>query len=145
MSLKRSRLVLILLHGFVAFTAIFGAILVVPTMPLAWIKAGPFTDWTVPAIALGLLVGGSAVVAVLLLIADARLGAFASMVAGAAIVAFELVEITVVGFTLTEFGPDEPVAWLQVVYLVVGATQLVLAYRLWRRVAEPRARTRYAH
>ncbi|MGZ6372926.1 MAG: hypothetical protein ACXWL8_05975 [Candidatus Limnocylindria bacterium] len=38
------RIGLIVLDAFVAFTAIYGAIWVVPTIPLEWLKHGPFTD-----------------------------------------------------------------------------------------------------
>ena len=47
-----TRIGLLILNGFVAISAIAGAIWVVPTMPMEWIKYGPFTDWTIPAIAL---------------------------------------------------------------------------------------------
>ena len=44
-----------------------------------------------------------------------------AVVTGVAMVAFEIVEISVVGFSLVDYGIDEPVAWLQVVYIVVGS------------------------
>ena len=40
-----ARIALLILHALVAVSAIAGAIWVVPTMPLEWIKAGPFEDW----------------------------------------------------------------------------------------------------
>ena len=126
-----SRIALLVLHGIVAVTAIGGAIWVVPTMPLEWIKAGPFDDWTIPAIVLG-LVGILAAIAFVGVIARPWLGALASVVAGAAMVTFELVEIAVVGWT-----PADPAlngqfqAWLQPIYLVVGSAQIVFGVRLW--------------
>ena len=88
-----TRATLLVLQVFVAFTAIFGALFVVPTLPLDWIKAGPLTDFTIPAIALGVACGGSAVVAVVLLVIAPRLGGAASIVAGLFMIAFEVVEI----------------------------------------------------
>ncbi len=126
-----SRIALLVLHGIVAVTAIGGAIWVVPTMPLEWIKAGPFDDWTIPAIVLG-FAGVLAAIAFVGVIARPWLGALASVVAGAAMVTFELVEIAVVGWT-----PADPAltgqfqAWLQPIYLVVGSAQLLLGVRLW--------------
>ena len=90
-----SRIALLVVHGLVALTAIGGAIWVVPTMPLDWIKAGPFADWTVPAIALG-FVGLIAAAAFVAVIVRPWLGALASVAAGSAMIVFELVEIAVV-------------------------------------------------
>src|SRR5688572_138816 len=95
------RIGLLVLHGFVAISAIAGAIWVVPTMPMEWIKYGPFTDWTIPAIALG-FVGVLAAGTFVLVVVRPWAGALASIVAGAAMILFELVEIGVVGWTLTD-------------------------------------------
>lgn len=129
-----NRTTLIVLQAFVAFTAIVGALFVVPTLPLDWIKAGPMTDFTIAAIALGIC-GLAAVVAVVLLVVEPRLGGAASVVAGALMIAFELVEIAVVGFALTEYGAENPQAWLQVVYIAIGAIGMGLGYRLWKAPA----------
>jgi hypothetical protein len=134
-----SRTALLILHAIVAVTAIAGAIWVVPTMPLEWIKAGPLDDWTIPAMALG-FVGILAAIAFAGVIARPWVGALASVVAGAAMVIFELVEIAVVGWT-----PADPAlngqfqAWLQPIYLIVGSAQLLFGVRLWmvRRSGAP--------
>jgi hypothetical protein len=140
-----TRIGLVVLDAFVAFTAIYGAIFVVPTIPLEWLKYGPFTDYTVPALALGILVGGSATLAAILLLVRPWAGAVATMVAGVMIIGFEIVEIGVVGFTLIEYDASQFQAWLQVVYLALGAVQLFAGYRFWRRL-EPRIRrTGLAH
>ena len=113
--------VLATLTGLVALTTIQGAIFVVPVMPRSWLHQGliaPFGDYTIPALALGILCGGGAVFALVAVLARPRLGALASVVAGTVMVGFELVEIAVVGFTPVLF-PSEPVAWLQVFYLVL--------------------------
>lgn len=126
-----SRVGLLVFNGFVAVSAIAGAIWVVPTMPLDWIKAGPFTDWTIPAIALG-LVGVLSAIGFVTAVVRPWLGALASVTAGAAMVVFELVEIAVVGWT-----PADPAlngnfqAWLQPIYLATGSAQLLFGIRLW--------------
>lgn len=140
-----TRATLILLQVFVAFTAIFGAIFVVPTLPLDWLKAGPLTDYTIPALALGVACGGSALVALALLIVAPHLGGAASIVAGLFMVAFEVVEIAIVGFALIEHGAENPQSWLQEVYLAIGAAGMALGYHLWRAEAEPRRMARLAH
>ena len=128
------RWALVALAAFVALTAIQGAIFVVPTMPRSVLRKGImalFPDFTIPALALGVLCGGSALVAVVTLLLRPRIGALASMVAGAFMVGFELVEILVVGFTPAQ-TPDQFPAWLQVVYLAVGGALAMLGARLWK-------------
>jgi hypothetical protein len=125
-----ARIALLVLSGFVAVSAIGGAIWVVPAMPLDWIKAGPFTDWTVPSLALG-FVGVLAAAAFVALIVRTWAGALASILAGGAMVTFELVEIGVVGWTLSDPGPAYFQSWLQLVYLVVGSLLVLIGLRLW--------------
>jgi uncharacterized membrane protein YuzA (DUF378 family) len=144
MGLFTTRGTLILLQVFVAFTALFGAVVVVPTLPLEWLQAGPLTDYTIPAFALGIC-GIAAVVAVILLIVAPRLGGLASMVAGLLMIIFEVVEIAVVGLAIVEHGASNPQSWLQIVYIVIGAAGLALGYHLWRLYEEPRRMARPAH
>jgi hypothetical protein len=130
-----TRIGLLILNGFVAISAIAGAIWVVPTMPMEWIKAGPFTDWTIPAIALG-AVGVLAAAAFVALLVRPWLGALGSIVAGVAMVVFELVEIGVVGWTLADPTLSGFQASLQVIYLVIGSVQALLGWRLWLSTRE---------
>lgn len=122
------------LAAFMALTAIQGAIFVVPTMPRSVLHQGVlalFPDFTIPALALGLLCGGSALVAFVAVLVRPKLGALASIVAGIFMIVFELIEIVVVGFTPVQ-TPDQFPAWLQVIYLVVGGAMVILGARLWR-------------
>lgn len=130
----RLRVPLIALEAFVALTAIYGAIVVVPTLPPEWLRAGlvaPFTDFTIPALALGILCGGGSLIALISVLAWPPIGAITSVVAGAVMVVFELVETLVVGFTAAIY-PTQPVAWLQVLYIVVGLAIAALGARLWK-------------
>jgi hypothetical protein len=124
------RIGLVVVNAFVAFTAIYGAIWVVPTMPMEWLKFGPFTDWTIPAIALGFVGVIAAITAVLVLVRPWA-GALASVVAGLAMIVFELVEIGVVGWTLSDPTLDGFQKSLQLVYLIVGSVQTALGIGLW--------------
>jgi hypothetical protein len=97
-----------------ALTAIAGAIFVVPTMPRSVLHNGIlalFPDYTIPALALGAFCGGAALVTLVAVFARPQLGALAALVAGAFMIAFELVEILVVGFTPMQ-TPDQFPAWL---------------------------------
>jgi predicted membrane-bound mannosyltransferase len=132
-----SRGLLAVLSGFIAVTALAGAAFVVPTLPLEWLEGSVLSDYTIPALALG-LVGLSAVVTLAaLVVGPEAAGAFA-VVTGTAMVIFELVEIWVVGFSLVEYGIGEPVAWLQVIYLVVGAMLAGVGLSLWRATGRER-------
>jgi hypothetical protein len=127
----KTRAALVLLEGILAFTAILGALAIIPNLPHDWIKGSVFPDYTIPALALGVLVGGSAVIAGLAVIFRPMIGAAASVVAGVMIIGFELVEIIVVGFTLVTYGAGQPQSWLQVAYITVGAAITILGARLW--------------
>ncbi|HEX6798297.1 MAG TPA: hypothetical protein VF116_11365 [Ktedonobacterales bacterium] len=122
------------LAAFTALTAIYGAIFVIPTMPRSVLHKGVlalFTDFTIPALALGILCGGGALVAFVTVLVRPQIGALASVIEGLFMIVFELVEIVVVGFTPVQ-TPDQFPAWLQVVYLVVGGTMVILGARLWK-------------
>ena len=144
MSHAATRATLMVLQVFVALTAIFGAILVVPTLPREWLRAGPFTDYTIPALVLGVC-GAMALIAIVLLAVAPRLGGAASIVAGLFMIAFEVVEIAVVGLAVVVHGAENPQSWLQIVYLVIGAAGMALGYHLWRLEEESRQMARPAH
>ena len=123
------RSAIVLLCAFVALTAIPSAFLVLPSLPLEWLS-GPFSDYTVPAVALA-MVGALAAAAALGVISTPQLGALAAIAAGVAMMAFELVEVAVVGIALIEF-PDQPQSWLQPIYFAIGAALTVLGTLLRR-------------
>ena len=85
----------------------------------------------IPALALGVLCGGSALAALGAVLARPRLGALVAVVSGVMIIGFELVEIAVVGFTAV-MSPEQPVAWLQMFYIVFGVAVTLLGARLWK-------------
>ena len=87
---------LIVLELFLAATAIFGAIWVVPSQPVALLAGSPFTDYTIPALALG-LIGVAALVSAALLLVRRAIGVLGSIAVGVGIVVFELVETSVMG------------------------------------------------
>jgi hypothetical protein len=90
----------------------------------------PDYNYTILALALGALCGGVALITLITVHVRPRLGAVAAGVAGVFMIAFELVEILVVGFTTAQ-SPDQWSAWLRVVYLGVGATLALLGALLW--------------
>lgn len=133
------RSVLFVLAAFVAVTTLVGAITVVPTLPLEWLEGSPFADYTIPAVALAAVGVVAAVAALAVAIRPAVAGALL-MLGGVLMVAFELVEIGAIGLALAEYRADEPVAWLQVVYIAIGFAQVVLGLALWRVTRPDRER-----
>jgi hypothetical protein len=134
-----SRGMLAALTAFLAVTAIAGALFVVPTLPPEWLEGSLFTDYTVPAFALA-CVGGLSLVAFGAVLVRPEVGGGVAVAAGLAIVAFEIVQILVVGLSLVEHGADEPVAWLQVVYIVIGLSIAAMGWSLWRSTMPDRRR-----
>jgi hypothetical protein len=134
-----SRGLLAVLSAFIAITTIAGAVFVVPDLPREWIAGSVFTDYTIPALALG-FVGGLAVVSLVFVIVQPEYAGLLAAITGAAMVAFELVEIWAVGFSLIEYGIDEPFAWLQVVYIAAGTLTAAAGVELWQATRVDRER-----
>jgi hypothetical protein len=111
---------------FQAVSAIVGAVgLVVGFMeiPVSALAGTPFPDFTVPALLLGFVVGGSALVAaVLTSFGPPRLGALASAAAGCITVGWLTIQIAMIGL----------VAWPQLVWFLDGLLMIGLAALLWR-------------
>jgi hypothetical protein len=132
MSNWKTRIALVVLDAVLAVSAVVSAVTVVPALPGEWIAGSIFSDYTVPALALGVLVGGSALVAAAAVVFRPVFGAAAAMVSAVMIIGFELVEIAAVGFSPLTYGLDKPQSWLQVAYLVLGGVIVILGAGLWR-------------
>jgi hypothetical protein len=125
---KVERYTLILLDAFLAITAIAGGIglltgAIAPGVDL--LQGSPFTSYTIPGLALLIIVGGSALVATGLMVRLPHLGVLASGISGLMIIGFEIVEVLVV-------GSDPGVARnLQIFYFTLGLLIALLASALW--------------
>lgn len=140
MTHRVSRSTIVGLGSFIGLTAVVSAVVVVPALPPEWLGSGPFTDYTLPAIALGavgLIAMAAAVAAVL---RPASAGPLA-MLAGAMMVTFELVQIAVIGLAIAEYGIDRLDAWLQIVYIAAGSVLAAAGESLWRTTQADRTRT----
>lgn len=101
---RRVKYSLFALEAFDGIGALGGsiALMVSPTklmgMQSAWLQGSPFRNYTVPAFALLIGVGGSDLLAVgLLLKGREQDGLVVSLTAGAILVGFEIVEAAVIG------------------------------------------------
>ncbi len=129
---KSVRIALVVVDLFAAVSAIVGAVgLLVGFMdiPLSELQGTPFADFTVPALLLGIVVGGSALVAATIaLFGLRRFAALASAAAGCVMVGWMTVEIALVGLDV----------WVQAAYFVVGLVMIGLAGLLqWSKAHQP--------
>jgi hypothetical protein len=132
------RSVLIVLDAFLAVTAVAGGIGLLtganaPSLEL--LQGSPFSTYTIPGLALLVIVGGCALAATLLMLRRHPFGAPASGLAGAVIIGFESVEVLVIG------SPPGIARNLQVFYFTLGLLIAVLATAMWvsERGAAPEA------
>lgn len=97
--------------------------------PLSLLQGTPFSDYTIPGLALAIIVGGSMLFASATILSGREVGVLASAFAGLSMIIFEIVEIVIID----RFEPS----WLtlaialQVFYLVLGLAISGLAAFLW--------------
>lgn len=132
---KGVRITLIVVNLFAAVSAIVGAIGLLAgfmAIPLSELTGTPFADFTIPALLLGIVVGGSALVAAMIaLFGPRRFEALASAAAGCIMVGWMTVEVAMVGLDV----------WVQAAYFAVGLVMIGLAGLLqWAKTRQPDVR-----
>jgi hypothetical protein len=129
MSEKRLRISVIAVDLFEAASGAVGAVGLLTgfmNIPVSVLNGTPFADFTVPALLLGFVVGGSALVAALIAMFGPRsIDALASAGAGCITVGWLSVEIAMIGLG----------SWAQVAWMLVGLVMIGLAGLLWRAEA----------
>jgi hypothetical protein len=125
---KTNRVILIVLTGFLALSGILGGIGLLTkliAMPVEILKGSIFSDFTIPGLALSVIVGGSALLATIMLIRKSRYGSLLSALAALIIMFFEFVEVLVIG------SPVGLARNLQIIYFGLGTIIMVLALGAW--------------
>jgi hypothetical protein len=129
MGARNIRIAVVVVNLFAALSAFAGALGLVMgfmNIPLSVLSGTAFADFTVPALLLGFVVGGSALAAALIaifgprriaLFEPLRFDALASAVAGCIMVGWITIEIAMIGLG----------SWLQPAYFVVGLLMIGLA------------------
>lgn len=121
MNQRAVRIAVIVVDLFAAVSAIAGAAGLVfgfMNIPLSALHGSPFSDFTYPALLLGVVVGGSALVAaVISVFGPRRMETLASAIAGCIMVGWITIEMLMIGLG----------SWLQPLYLVVGLAMIGLA------------------
>jgi len=90
--------------------------------PLEWLRNTPLSDYTLPALLLTIGVGGSSLLAVVLVWTSSEMGAFASMMAGLVLAGYIVVEVVLLG---------QGISWIESLYFELGLLITGLATYLW--------------
>lgn len=132
---KLVRIALVALEAFVGLSAVAGGIALLTGVfaqgiPVAWLQGTPFSDYTIPGLALAILVGGGMLLAAATVFIRREWATLVSVVAGIFMVGFEVVEAASVD---SKAGDGLPLmAGLQALYFVLGLVIFGLAVYLWR-------------
>ena len=86
---------------------------------------GIFKDYTIPGLALGIIVGGSALFAAILSIRKSRFAVPTSIAAGLVIMFFEFIEMLVIG------SLQGPARFVLVFYFVIGTVIIAVPLAQW--------------
>ncbi len=132
MKQKAMRITIFILVVFGALTTLAGGIGLLTgaiATPLQWLEGSPFVDYSLPGLALAIIVGGSMLLAAVTIFSGREIGVLASGFAGLALMIFEIVEVAVIdpyaGSSLTL------ALSLQVFFFALGLVIFILALILW--------------
>jgi hypothetical protein len=132
MKQTRIRIALVVLEVFVALGAVAGGLGLLSgaiPVPRSALQGSPFVDYTVPALALMVMVGGSMCFAAATILIGREMGVLASAFAGLAMMIFEMVEVAVID---RSGGSALVIAVvLQSFYFALGLAIFVLSCSLW--------------
>lgn len=137
MHLERTlRIFLVVLSVFLAVSAVPGGLALLAgfySPPVEELQGSVFSSFTVPGLALVLLVGGSAALAAVLLLQRNRHALVSAIASGLVVMSFEFVEVLSIG------SPHGPPRIMQILYFCVGSALVVVSLALLSlQVARPR-------
>jgi hypothetical protein len=119
------RIILIVLTAFLSLTAIGGGIALIANLnapPVEQLEGSIFKSFTIPGLALFLIVGGGSLVATIMLIRNSPFAFLAAAVAGFIILFFEFVEVLVIG------SPAGVARTLQIFYYGLGTIIMIVSF-----------------
>jgi hypothetical protein len=138
---KGIRIALLFLETFIWTSALAGGIAILQgavfgfVLPLAWLAGTPFSDYTIPGLALVIVVGGSALLAAVTVFIQREWAVLVSALAGLLLAGYEVVEVVAID---SKFGDALPTfLGIQLVYFVLGLAVFGLAGSLWMRDYRP--------
>ncbi len=119
---------LMVLTAFLALTAFAGGIGIVAGFaapPIDQLQGSVFNSYLLPGLSLFVLVGGSALLALVLLIRRSEFATVFAIVSGIVIMVFEFVEVLVIG------SPPGVALTLQLLYFFLGTAITIVACVFW--------------
>lgn len=125
---KSLQIILIVLTSFLALTAVLGGLVLSTGFyapPAEMLQGSMFGDYTIPALSLTVIVGGSATFATVLLFRRNKFDILFATTAGIIIMFFEFVEMLVIG------SPAGPSRFMQVFYFGLGTSIVIAAMGIW--------------
>ena len=128
--LRISGVTLFVASVFVALTAVGGGITVaagVDKFPADWLIGTPFSSYLIPGLILAIVVGGSAVMAVVAALRRSDVGALTSMLAGAILLGWLAGERLIL--PPAAFSPQ--FWWLEALYVVAALMMVLPAFAAW--------------
>ncbi len=131
------RIALLVIAAFIATSAIEGGVAVLGgvvfgyKLPLTWLAGTPFGDYTIPGLALAIVVGGSALIAAATVFIHREWAVLVSATAGLMMVGFLIVEIVSIDSKLGNALLTSLA--VQLFYFVLGLALIGLAGFLWMR------------
>jgi peptidoglycan/LPS O-acetylase OafA/YrhL len=131
MKYKGLRITIGVITGFIALTAMGGGIALLSgaegeRFPLEWLQGTPFKNYTIPALLLTFIVGGSSLIASLSIFRNLKTGILSSLASGMIMVGFIVVEVLILKQT-----PPGPTP-IEKMYFVLGFVTFLLAGFLLR-------------
>lgn len=131
MPYKSFKIIAGLITGFVALTAIGGGLALLSgaegaRFPLEWLQGTPFNSYTLPALLLTLVVGGSALLASIAIFRNLKNSVIFSFIAGSMLMGFIVVEILILRQT-----PPGPTP-IEILYVALGLAIWLLAGLIWK-------------
>lgn len=117
------------LAGLIALTAIGGGMAMLAgadQFPLEWLRDTPFTNYTLPALILAVVVGGSMLAASVSAFTRRPMTAILSGLAGLFLIGFITIEVLILKQT-----PPGP-TWIEIIYFGLGVLVLGLGWSLQR-------------
>lgn len=125
---KSIRVLLIVLTFFLSLAAFEGGIQLLIgfyTPPVEMLNGSIFKDFTIPGLALGIIVGGSALFTAILLLRKNKFSLLASVTTGVIIMFFEFVEMLAIG------SPAGPARFMQIFFFGMGTVIIAASMGAW--------------
>ena len=125
---KSIRVLLIVLTLFLSLAAFEGGIQLLIgfyTPPVEMLNGSIFKDFTIPGLALGIIVGGSALFTAILLLRKNKFSLLASVTTGVIIMFFEFVEMLAIG------SPAGPARFMQILFFGMGTVIIAASIGSW--------------